>query len=382
MQVNSVAEFLKRSAERNGFTRDRFEERKIPTDYSNVCILPFFGDMRGMFTLSTFLLHRFREEMRGSKYFVLASWPGYQGLFPQADEYWSFDDKSVIKSFYETAENLRNVSDYNTTYVRNFNEFFRDVITADELQKYYRGTFTNNFFESFGKVKRFFPFVPSASVLGRDFNKELVAKPGYKIFIHPSIYSKVWHFGLSQNRKTKKEFWKELCNVLIQNRMTPVIWQNFNSWDLYEEFREKCIFLRDDDVVKALAAMRASSCVLDVFNGLSRYAILARTPFVACDERSRFNGLNESDVDDICANKIPKKYIFSFSTIITDGSASFWSQDIFQSILKKLDKFLPDLNRDELLSTAESNELLSYGDLVRERKKKKFGIRFIKVEKD
>ena len=128
--------------------------------------------------------------------------------------------------------------------------------------------------------------------------------------------------------------------------------------------------------------MRASSCVLDVFNGLSRYAILARTPFVACDERSRFNGLNESDVDDICANKIPKKYIFSFSTIITDGSASFWSQDIFQSILKKLDKFLPDLNRDELLSTAESNELLSYGDLVRERKKKKFGIRFIKVEKD
>ena len=87
-------------------------------------------------------------------------------------------------------------------------------------------------------------------------------------------------------------------------------------------------------------------------------------------------------IDDLCAKKIPRKYIFTFSTIITDGSATHWNQDIFQSIIQKLDVFLPELNRDELPSTAESNELLSYGDLVRVRKKKKYGIRFIRVEKD
>ena len=382
MQVSSVPEFLKRSAERNGFTRDRFEERRIPTDFSNICVLPFFGDMRGMFSLSVFLLHRFREEMRGSKYFVLASWPGFQGIFPQADEYWSFDDRSIIKSFYEKSESLRNISDYGTTYLRNFNEFFRDVVTADELQKYYTGSFTNNFFESFGKVKRFMPFVPSLSVLGKDFNREMATRPGYKVVIHPSVFSKVWHYGLSQNRRTKREFWIELCRFLADKKITPVIWQNFNAHDLYDELRDVCVFLRDDDVVKALAVMRASNCVLDVFNGLSRYAILARSPFLACDERSRFNGTKEGEIDDLCGKMIPKKYIFSFSTIITDGTASSWRQDIFQSVWRKLEDFLPDLDKDRLPSTNESNDLVSYGDLVRVRREKKFGTRFIKVEKD
>lgn len=380
--MSSVADFLKRSAERNGFVRDRFEEKKIPTDFSNICILPFFGDMRGTFTLSTFLFHRFREEMRGSKYFILASWPGFQGLFPQADEYWSFDDPSVIKRFYETAENYRNQSSYNTSYIRNLNEFFRDVVTSDDLQSFYRNSFTDKFFDTFGKVKRFLPFVPSASILGKDFNREMATKPGYKVFLHPSVYSKVWNCGYSQNRKSKKEFWHELCLELLKNKITPVVWQNFNSYDLYDELHEKCIFVRENDVIKALAAMRSCGCVLDVFNSMSRYAILARTPYIACDERSRFNGLKEGEIDDLCGKFIPKKYIFSFSTIITDGSAGNWSQDIFQSIIQKLDKFLPELDKDRLPATAESMELLSYGDLVRVRKKKKFGTRFIKVERD
>ena len=88
------------------------------------------------------------------------------------------------------------------------------------------------------------------------------------------------------------------------------------------------------------------------------------------------------DIDDLCGKMIPMKYIFSFSTIITDGTASSWRQDIFQSVWKKLEDFLPDLDRDRLPSTNESNELVSYGDLVRVRRKKKFGTRFIKVEKD
>jgi hypothetical protein len=382
MHVNSVADFLKRSADRNGFIRDRFEEKKIPTDFSNICILPFFGDMRGMFALSTFLFHRFREEMRGSKYFIIASWPGYQGLFPQADEYWSFNDEAVIKRFYEHSESFRNKSEFNTAYTRNMNEFFRDVITSDDLQKYYKNTFTNSFFDHFGSVKRYLPFIPSASILGKDFNRDLATRSGYKVFIHPSIYSKVWNCGMSQNRKTKRDFWIELCLALSNHRMTPVVWQNFNSYDISDELKDKCIFLNEPDVIKALAAMRASGCVLDVFNNLSRYAILARTPFLACDERSRYNGLRENEIDDLCAKKIPRKYIFTFSTIITDGSVTHWNQDIFQSIIQKLDVFLPELNRDELPSTAESNDLLSYGDLVRVRKKKKYGTRFIRVEKD
>ena len=71
--MNSVADFLKRSAERNGFNRDRYEEKRIPTDFTNVCILPFFGDLRSLTILSSYILHRYREEYRGSKYFIVAS---------------------------------------------------------------------------------------------------------------------------------------------------------------------------------------------------------------------------------------------------------------------------------------------------------------------
>ena len=99
--MNSVVDFLKRTSERNGFNRDRFEERKIPTDFSNVCILPFFGDLRSTCILSSFLLHRYRQEVKSSRYFILASWPGFQGLFPYVDEYWSITDNAHIKNFYE-----------------------------------------------------------------------------------------------------------------------------------------------------------------------------------------------------------------------------------------------------------------------------------------
>jgi hypothetical protein len=44
-KLNSVADFLKRTSERNGFTRERFEERRVPNDFSNITILPFFGDL-------------------------------------------------------------------------------------------------------------------------------------------------------------------------------------------------------------------------------------------------------------------------------------------------------------------------------------------------
>ena len=189
--MNSVADFLKRSAERNGFNRDRYEEKRIPTDFTNVCILPFFGDLRSLTILSSYILHRYREEYRGSKYFIVASWPGFQGLFPYADEYWSLTDDSIMKKFYENSEGMKNRSDISLSYTRNINEFFRDVIDVSEMQKYYRNGFTNFFFEKFNNVKRFLPFVPSASIIGRDFNKLLMTKSGYKVFIHPfrTIYT-------------------------------------------------------------------------------------------------------------------------------------------------------------------------------------------------
>jgi hypothetical protein len=380
--VNSVADFLKRSAERNGFNRDRYEEKRIPTDFTNVCILPFFGDLRSLTILSSYILHRYREEYRGSKYFIVASWPGFQGLFPYADEYWSLTDDSIMKKFYENSEGMKNRSDISLSYTRNINEFFRDVIDVSEMQKYYRNGFTNFFFEKFNNVKRFLPFVPSASIIGRDFNKLLMTKSGYKVFIHPSIYGKFWHNGISDQIKAKREFYIGLVDYLVENKVTPVLWQNFLSFDLSEELGDKCIYLREPDVIKALAAMRATGCVLDTFNSISRLAILARCPYLVLDERSRYAGTKEHEIDDLGGSQLPKQYIFSFSTIINNGDAGFWNKDTYSTIMNKLDLFLPELNRDNWPSTAESYQMTPYEEYVQPQKKKKIGTRFIKVIKD
>jgi hypothetical protein len=380
--MNTVAEFLRRAADRNGFRRERFEERKVPTDHSALTVMPFFGDIRSAFVLSSLLLHRYREEAKGSKYFILASWPGLQGLFPYVDEYWGVSDEAHLKKFYEMAEGFRNKSDMATIYHRNLNEFFRDVVDHREITPLYDLGFKSEFFKRFKDTSRFLPFVPSVTVLGKEFTKELATRPGYKILLHPSLYAKQWHQGRAKHIRARKEFWIELCEFLLKNNYVPVVWQNQFSYDISQELVDRCLFIGEADVVRALAAMRATGCVLEVFNSMSRLAIAARCPYVAVDERSRNASLKEYEIDDLCAVKLPREYIFSFSTIISDGNPDNWKQDIFQSILKRLEKFLPELNRDEWPSTGESTEVVPYRDFVQTPMRKRLGTRLLKITRD
>lgn len=375
----SVGEFLKRAADRNGFNRDRFEDRQVPTDFTNVCVLPFFGDLRGSAILSSFILPRYREEVKGSKYFIIASWPGMQGMFPYCDEYWSFADQSALKRIYEAGDCFKNRAETVTTFIRNMNEFFRDVVDVADLSKFYNSGFTNYFFERFRDTKRFLPFLPSSAILGKDINRDLMSKPGYKVFIHPSVFCKFWQGGMTHSVRSKREFWTELCNFLSSNGYTPVVWQNFSSWDLSEGLTGSHILFRENDYVRAMSMMRSCGCVLDVFNNISRLSLMARTPFLCVEERNRHFYTKESEIDDLMSLGVPHEYIFTFGTILTEGNPAFWSKDIFRNIAVRLEQLLPNINRDGLPSTSESYEAVPYGKTVQSRKRKKLGTRFIKV---
>jgi hypothetical protein len=378
---NLTVDFLKRACERNGFARERFEEKNIPSDISSISVLPFFGDFRTLLFLSGMFFHRFRLENKNSKYFIIASWPGLQGLFPYADEYWGINDQAHMKQFYEGAQGTLNKSSYTTSFYRYLNEFFRDVTPEKEIASIYNNGLTNEFFAKYTDTKIFLPFVPSASILGKDFNRDLTVKAGYKIFIWPSFYGKQWHHGESRNMKIPYEFWSSLIEFLLANNFQPVVWKNFFSYDMSTEFAGKCIFLNQPDVVRALAAMRATGCVLDIFNGLSRFAYYARCPFLSVDERSRFKNTRENEFDDLFGLNLPKKYIFSFSNMVTEGNAMTWNQNLFPSIEKSLNEFLPELNRDDWPSTGEFSQVLPYKKFVRKELHKKIGTRFIKVPK-
>ena len=380
--MNSVVDFLKRTSERNGFNRDRFEERKIPTDFSNVCILPFFGDLRSTCILSSFLLHRYRQEVKSSRYFILASWPGFQGLFPYVDEYWSITDNAHIKNFYEKSEGFLNKSDLNTVYTRNLNEFFRDVINVKDLSAYYDDGLTSKFFDKFKEVKRFLPFISSSANLSRDFNKDLSNLPGFKVFVTPSIFFKTWNNGRSKNTRTKIDFWKNLVDYLLEKKYTPVIWNNYLTHDLSQEkYIGKCLFLNEIDISRVLSAMRATGFVLDVFNNVSKLSLLARCPYLCVDERSRYSNQKEYEIDDLFPH-IPKNYIYTFSTILNEGTKNSWDNDICNSIGNRIEEIIPVLDRDKWPSTGESFDTISYKDSVRKIKSKKMGTKFIQVIRD
>ena len=185
-----VLGLISKAAEKCGFNRERHDDRKIPTDPSNITVVPFFGDLRSVSVLSSLLLKRYREEEKTSRYFIVRSWPGLQGLFPYVDEYWGVNDESVIKRFYSGASQFRNKNNLSSTYYRNLNQyFFEDVVVPHEtLSKYYGNGITDDFWKRYKQVKRTLPLVPSTATLPKDFVRDLAARGGYKVFVYPSLF--------------------------------------------------------------------------------------------------------------------------------------------------------------------------------------------------
>jgi sporulation protein YlmC with PRC-barrel domain len=120
---------------------------------------------------------------------------------------------------------------------------------------------------------------------------------------------------------------------------------------------------------------------VDFFSGISRYALAARTPFVCFDERIKFSSLKEYEINDLCGKKVPKEYIFGFSTIIESGDKASWSSNLIDHLLVKLDKVYEKMDRDSWPSSSETNDIVPY-DSVRKIKNKKLGSRFIKINRD
>jgi hypothetical protein len=382
MNEPEVASILKKASEKCRFDRSKFIQVDIPTTIDNVTVMVFFGDIRSMFILSAILLKRYREEVKGSKYFILCTWPGYEVLFPWVNEYWGIHDVAVFKSCFSVASSFNNDSSYALQFRKGLNHWFNDVVGVEELETYYNNGIKQEFWDRFKHVKRYLPSVSSSAILGPLFNKEIIKKSGYKVFISPSELIQKWHYDKIVNIKVARLFWKELVKELINSGITPVLHIGVNGYDISSDFLDKCIYLKDYDISKVLAAMRATGCVLDIFSGISRLAVAARTPYMYIDERVRHSGQKENEIEGLCCEKgLLREYIYSFPDVIVNGDISTWKTSLFDLILSKLFKFLPILNRDTWPSPVESLEIVLYEN-VKQANLKKFGIQFMKVNKD
>jgi hypothetical protein len=371
---NNLVGFLKRAAEKTGFNRESYVEKNTPTISDNIVVVPFFGDLRSTFILSSLLLKPYAEQHK--KYIILCSWPGFQGWFPYVSEYWSIKDNTSLQTLALGANNFYNTSNLTTDYIRAFNQQFENVLTYDDWQKFYKNGLTKQYRDAF-EIKRYLPEVYSLSKLNDVFRHDLARRVGPKVMVYPSKQVRSWRMGRLEYVTIQRDFWRGLLNRLLDEKIVPVIYQNQFTYDLSQDFTERCVWMSTPDVSQVTCAMRATDCVLDFHSGISRMAIAARTPFVCIDERIRYIEHKEYEIDDLCSGSLPRQYSFSFSSLVTEGAPSEWDGSVNDGIIFTLKKFLPTLNRNNWPSTAESYEPVSY-DNVRDWKARRMGIRFLK----
>jgi hypothetical protein len=366
--MENIKEFINRAADKTGFVREKYIEDNLPTSYSNINVILFFGDYKSEFVLSSLLLHKYKNSR---KYYILCGWPGHAGLFPDADEYWGIKDTSYLKQMAKTALGFRNSDSNLISYEQMLNRYFENVIPASEFEKYYCNGLTSEFFSSFKDIVYKLPAMPAAKL---DFNKFL-SKEKKKVLIHPTPVMKCWRRGKAENFICKLRFWHDLLEALLQNNYYPIVYQNYASYDLSPNFSNSCKFIGDVKIMDMFADMRTTGCALDVFSGFSRWAIGARTPFLACTERQFHVSIKEYELDDICASNIPHQYIFSFTTMLDDKN-----KDLIDNIIVRLNDFLPTLDRKNWPSTSEISTIVPYS-VVKEKKAKRLGTSLFKIPK-
>jgi hypothetical protein len=363
--MENVVEFLKRAADKTGFIREQYVEKNIPTSFADLSVILFLGDIRSQFLMSSLLL-------RKNKYLIMCSYPGRGWLYPQADEFWSVREES-LENLFDNTMGFDNKSDKVLFYEQQLNRYFSDVKNGKDYGVYYKNGLNKAYFDKYKTIGYHLPALPSPKI---EFSKQAVKKIGAKIFLRPVKNMKVWKQGQEQMIKCKPEFWKTLVENLLKDGYVPVIYLDKASYDISPSFGDKCIYCMDGQIGEVLGTMRACEFVLSVFDDISRFALMARCPFISCTDRQHYISTKEYELNDLCGFNVLNRYIFSFSTMIETEQY----QELCEGICTKLNSTMPELDRDHLPSTTEIDKELSY-DIVRKRKAKQMGFKFLKVEK-
>lgn len=374
--MTQIADYIQRAADRTKHKRLSYIEKNMPTATDNVYAIPFYGDISSTFILSSLLLKTYKEKNK-DKYLILCSWPGFQDLFPYVDEFWSLEDESLMKTLALGANNFYNDGDVAADLAQNLLECV-NIITHKDWQEYYNCGFTDKYWNTFSHVNRYLPNIPSISKITDIFRNQILERDGRKIMVHPVTKMRSWQKGKSVNLPVSKEFWNSLLERLLEEGYLPVVYQSPFTYDMSPDFVERCVYVVPSTSSDLLTAMKCVGLVVDVFSGISRIAIAARTPFLAVDERQRFMEHQDYAIDDLCCGDMPRQYIFSFSTMLMAGGPQDWKASVIDNIVKRLEDFNPE---GDWGSTTESYEEISY-DMVRDRKVRRMGTSFINSSKN
>jgi len=371
-EFQSIPDLIARYAQECGFERERFVDVKLPSDFDKVVVILFFGDFKALALASMFLLKPFCENVLKDRYVIFCSYPGMGGLFPWVDEYWHIADELSVSDLLTKSSGFVNNTSKVELLEKQFRRRFFTVLTNENFSLYYDKGFTTTFFDNFKKIDRYFP-----SVVNWRGETDMAMRGKDSVFLFPVTEGKCWDRGKEVSLKFPKEFWIKLTERFLDKNFLPIIYQNQITFDISSNFGERCFYCTDRNFLSVLSAMRATGCVLDVFSGISRMALIARCPFIFMDERQRYVQSKEFEINDLSiAGEYPYRYIFSFPTVISSGN---YFEIIDQLVNVSVD-FISANKKIDLPFGGESCKQISY-DIVREHKARKLGIHFIKIER-
>ena len=361
--MSEVSEYIRRVIERSKLTRESFSDQAAPTSFAKIRLIPFFGDLRSEFVFSTLLLPRLFK----NDYVIVCSWPGHSGLYSGIGEYWSVDNEAAL------AELVRHTHRFENTkanqYERLLLRYFDNVTAVDTfISGYYHDGFQQKYLDEFDGVEYHLPALPSVNLTWQDAG---TAKHKSRIFLAPAKYITRWGQGQQVSMFTERSFWSELIDELLRRDYFPILMQNYGTYDMSTDFGADCAYITEQNILALLGVMRGCDCALDIFTGLSRLALAARTPYLVCDERQRYFATKDYILDDLCGVGIPKTHLFSFAPFVTTHSAT----RIVSAIVNRVDDFIPTIDQSVLPPTIESEQILSYGK-VRKREVQRIGARF------
>jgi hypothetical protein len=368
------SDFLVRASSRTGFVREAYVEKRLPERLDDITITPFFGDGVSEFALSTMLHRRVKEQFLRDRYWIVATHPGRAAMYPFADEVWGLKGEEVSKPILLEACGFTPFGKTVKHINQELNKFFETIYEPSEFLKLYDRGLKRNFFEKFGTVEVDLPTVSSPS---HTFNKTLVEKPGFKVFVSPVRKLSVMdHQGRSTLTDVSMNFWVDLGEMLLSESITPVFQFGSSCYDLSTHFVARAVYCTETSINGVMAAMRATGCVLSLFQDNVFLAAMARTPFVWYEDRRRYNTMRFDELETIVFPAVPRQMGYSFPGAVTSGN--HW--EVIKAVVNKITGFLPTIDRDKLPATLACHLSPDY-KTVRERKAKSIGTRLFRVPK-
>lgn len=361
MENDIISKFIKRT----GLKRIKISDRGYRS-VEDIRINVALGEAQSLLAAS-----RLFSGFDPLKYNVLFTFPGFEGIFDDADEIITFDENFPYLRLYDNAKGLVNDSDSVRQIKRSLNEYFVSVVDFQEFLPLYKEKLDFKITETSRLPIHALPFLNEVS-----FNRYLNRK---------SVVLLPWkkHKSLVYNRALvpvllNEKIYDSIVKNLVDNRYHVTCIQNGYTFTLNQNYSsDRVTFLQTDNFKKIIQTIRENKCLFSFFEDLSIMGHLAQVPVFSVAERSLYINMAKDLEFYIFDCTGANSNIFTFYDSFFNGTNlnHNYISNIIDRFIEFYDQMVFNYNKPIVLS--KEVDFKPYLELITKRKHSKFISKFI-----